>query len=113
MTSIRTVFAAACIASVVAVGWAADDSISLVRKKDTGWRLLPGSSTPDAPVNPDLSLRLQLQDHPWLQWDRSLLSNGSYPYAGSTANWYDYFSANRHTGEDPNRKGNARWIEGR
>ena len=113
LASIRTFTLMVCIVAVVAIAGGADDSISVLRRKDTGFRLLPGTSSPEAPVHPDLSLRLQLQDHPWLQWDRSKLSNGSYPYGGSTANWIDYFSANRHTGEDPNRKGNSRWIEGR
>jgi hypothetical protein len=113
MALIRVFPIVGCIVAVVAASSGAGDSVSLVRRKDTGFRLLPGSPAPDAAVYPDLSLRLQLQDHPWLRWSPAQFSEGSVPYAGSTANWYDYFRYNASRGEDPNRKGNHRWIEGR
>lgn len=91
----------------------AQDSVSLVRRKDTGWRLLPESSTRETATKPDLSLRLRFEDKPWMYWNPNRYSEGSVPYAGSTSNWYDYFQYNAPRGEDPNRKGNARWIEGR
>lgn len=113
MAWIRSVFVAACIASVAGAACGADDSVSLLRRKDTGLRLLPGSSGETSLAKPDLSLRLRFDDRSWMFWNPNRYSEGSVPFAGSTANWYDYFNANRHTGEDPNRKGNPRWIEGR
>ena len=115
MASTRTVSFMVCIVAVAALASGTDDSISLLRRKDTGFRLLPGSATPVAAANLKFVAPSEGIGHSnyWLRPAYLQLPEGSTPYGWSTGSWYNYFNETTRQGVvNPGQKRNGNFTFG-
>jgi len=114
--SVRAAFLAVLAAASWAAAGGAGDSVPLVLRKDTGWRLLPASLSSTV-AKPDLNFRPSFEgtgpSRPWVRWDHLQVPDGSAPYGWSTGSWYNYFKETTSQGVvDPARKRNRGFIVG-